>query len=423
MDERSLLTLFYWEAVRAVDPRSLVRNYLESHPLEHRGIYLLSVGKGGAAMALGAWEALGKRVKEGLVVIPKGRKRVNLPWRVIEGEHPLPGPGSLEGGKAALELADKAEEGDVFLLLLSGGASSLMEVPRPGLTLKDLADVNRRLILSGATIQETNAVRKHLSAIKGGHLALKAWPARVNALVLSDVVGDPLDVIGSGPVHPDPTTFAMALETLRRRGTLSHVPSKVVTYLQKGQRGEVPETPKGDLPLWSRVDHHILGNNRKALESIARMAQEKGIKPIIYTSLLHGEAREVVKVMAALAWEEALHKDKPKLLLWGGEPTVTVRGNGKGGRAQEMALALALELAKWPGSFLVAGTDGLDGNTQAAGAFGDGSTVSRAIEKGMDPLAFLNNNDSYHLFKALEDLFTPGPTDTNVMDVALFLLT
>jgi len=422
MDERSLLTLFYWEGVGAVDPRSLVRDYLESHPLEHQGIYLLSVGKGGTAMALGAWEALGKRVKEGLVVIPRGWKRANLPWRVIEGEHPLPGLGSLEGGKTALELAEKAEEGDTFLLLLSGGASSLMEVPRPGLTLKDLVDVNRRLILSGATIQETNAVRKHLSAIKGGHLALKAWPARVKALVLSDVVGDPLDVIGSGPAHPDPTTFAMALETLRRRGILSHVPSKVVTYLQKGQKGEVPETPKGDVPLWSRVDHHILGSNRKALETMARTAQEKRIKPIIYTSLLHGEAREVAKVMAALAWEEALHKEEPKLLLWGGEPTVTVKGKGKGGRAQEMALALALELAERPGSFLVAGTDGIDGNTRAAGAFGDGGTVSRAREKGLDPLAFLNNNDSYPFFGALEDLFTPGPTGTNVMDVALFLL-
>lgn len=422
MDERALLILFYWEGIRAVDPRFLVRNYLESHPLEHQGIYLLSVGKGGAAMSLGAWEALGERVKEGLVVIPKGWKRANLPWKVIEGEHPLPGPGSLEGGEAALELAGKAKEGDVFLLLVSGGASSLMEVPRPGLILKDLVDVNRMLILSGATIQETNAVRKHLSTIKGGQLALKAWPARVEVLVLSDVVGDPLDVIGSGPAHPDPTTFGMALETLRRRGILSRVPSRVVTYLQKGQKGEVPETPKGDAPLWSRVEHHILGNNRRALEAMARMAKEKGIEPIVYTSMLHGEAREVAKVMAALAWEEAFHREEPKLLLWGGEPTVTVKGEGKGGRAQEMALALAIELAGWPGCFLVAGTDGIDGPTPAAGAFGDGSTVPRAREKGMDPLTFLDNNDSYSFFKALGDLFIPGPTDTNVMDVALFLL-
>ncbi len=421
MDRRSLLTLFYWEGVRAVDPRSLVRGYLESHPPKDQGIYLLSVGKGSAFMALGAWEALGKRVKEGLVLIPKGWKRASLPWRVIEGEHPFPGRGSLKGGMAALELANKAQKEDLLLLLLSGGASSLMEVPWPGLNIEDLTEVNRKLLLAGATIQETNAVRKHLSAIKGGRLALTAWPARVEALVLSDVVGNPLDVIGSGPAHPDPTTFAMALETLRRREILYHIPPKVITHLQKGQKGEVPDTPKGDAPPWSRVTHHILGNNGKALETIAQIARQKSIEPIIYTSRLHGEAREVAKVMAAVAWEQA-QKEKPCLLLWGGEPTVTVKGNGKGGRAQETALALALELEEWPGSFLVAGTDGIDGNTRAAGAFGDGSTLPRAREKGLDPLALLNNNDSYPFFETLGDLFITGPTGTNVMDIALFLL-
>ncbi len=418
--DRELLAWLYWKGVEGVMPRPLVRDFLSGFEWDGP-VKLLAVGKGAGSMAQGAWEACRERVGEALVVLPPGME-CPVPWRKVEGSHPIPSEGSLEAGEAALGLAREAGEGDLLLVLLSGGASALLEVPWPGITLEDLMDVNRQLIKSGATIREMNAVRKHLSRVKGGRLAQVAWPAQVVVLVLSDVVGDFLDVIGSGPFYPDPTTFAGALEVLERRGLLSFLPLRVVDHLRRGMAGEIPETPKGDEPLWWRVQHNILGNNRKALESMALMAREEGIKAIIYTSRVKGEAREVAQVLAGVAWEEAHCGRGPLLLLWGGEPTVTVKGKGQGGRAQEMALALALELEGWPGSFLVAGTDGIDGMTPAAGAFGDGTTVERARKKGLDPLDYLDDNDSHSFFEALGDLFIPGPTGTNVMDVALFYL-
>jgi len=418
--EKEVLTRLYWSGVKAVMPRLLVRDFLSSFVWDGP-VKLLAVGKGAGSMAQGAWEVWGDRIEEALVVIPPGME-CPVPWRKVEGSHPIPSEGSLEASRAALELAGGAEDGDLFLVLLSGGASALMEVPWPGLTLEDLVEVSGQLLKSGATIQEVNAVRKHLSTVKGGRLAQAAWPARVAVLVLSDVVGDPLDVIGSGPFYPDTTTFAGALEVLERRGLMASVPPRVVGHLRRGVMGEIPETPKEGESLWSRVEHHLLGNNRKALEAMARGAGKEGIKALIFTSRMKGEAREVAQVVAGVAWEEAYCKRGPLLLLWGGETTVTVKGEGEGGRAQEMALALALELEGWPGSFLVAGTDGIDGMTPAAGAFGDGTTVDRARRRGLVPLNYLDNNDSYAFFKALGDLFITGPTGTNVMDVALFYL-
>ena len=417
---RDLLTSLYWTAVKAVDPRLLVRDFLGAYPWPGP-VKLLAVGKGAWAMALGARDAWGERVEEALVVVPPGGGG-ELSWPWVEGGHPVPNEGSLEAGRRALDLARGAGEGDLFLFLLSGGASALMELPWPGLSLEAVAKTTALLLASGANIHEINAVRKHLSVVKGGRLAQAAAPAGVLALVLSDVVGDSLEVIGSGPCYPDSTTYLQALEVLEKRGLADGVPLEVVHHLRRGAAGLVPETPKGGEPFWSRVEHVVLGNNRRALEAAAKEASSRGIEPFIYTSRLQGEAREAARVLAAVAWDEALYRKGPRLLLWGGEPTVTVKGRGLGGRAQEMALALALELEGWPGTFLVAGTDGVDGVTPAAGAFGHGGTLTRARELGLDPGRFLDDNDSYTFFKTLGDLFVTGPTGTNVMDVALFYL-
>ncbi len=420
MMEKDLLLSLYSKAVEGVMPGPLVARSLRDLPWQGP-MRLLAVGKGAGSMAFGAQEVVGEAVVDGLVVLPPGVESPGR-WRRIEGGHPLPSRGSLEAGEAALELAREAGEEGLFLVLLSGGASALMEVPWPGLSLEELVETTRALLVSGATIGEINTVRKHLSTLKGGRLAQAAAPSRVLTLILSDVVGDPLDVIGSGPTYPDATTFAQALEVLERRGCLPSVPSGVVDHLRRGVAGEVPETPKGHEPFWRGVRHRILGNNRKALETAAREAAKRRIEAVIYTSRLKGEAREVAKVLAAVAWDEAHYGTRPRLLLWGGEPTVTVRGRGKGGRAQEMALALALELEGWPGTFLAAGTDGIDGMSPAAGAFGDGTTVARARARGLDPEAYLEENDSYNFFRILGDLLVTGPTGTNVMDVVLFYL-
>ncbi len=417
---RDLLVSFYWKAVEAVDPWELVSRFLDDYPWQG-SVRLLAVGKGAKAMAIAAWETWGSLIDDGLVVVPH-ETRSDLPWPVVEGGHPLPNRGSLEAGKRALELASRAGEGDLFLLLLSGGASALMEVPWEGLTLEDLVRTTELLLACGATIHEINTVRKHLSAIKGGRLAQEVFPGRVLTLAFSDVVGDSLEVIGSGPTYPDSTTFAQALEILRKKGLTGKVPPSVLEHLEAGARGHVPETPKGGEPFWGGVEHHILGSNGLALEAVAREARARGLEPFIYTSRLQGEAREVARVLAAVAWDQVSYGKGPKLLLWGGEPTVTVKGRGRGGRAQEMALALAMELEGWPGVFLVAGTDGVDGPTPAAGAFGDGTTMARARELGLDPWAYLEENDSHSFFRALGDLLVTGPTGTNVMDVAFFYL-
>jgi hydroxypyruvate reductase len=331
----------------------------------------------------------------------------------------------VEGTKQIAQALQGLTERDLVICVISGGGSALMSLPAEGITLADIQALTDLLLRSGATINEMNTVRKHLSAIKGGGLARLAQPARLIALLLSDVVGNPLDVIASGPTVPDTTTFQDAWEVLERYNLLDKAPQPVIERLSAGREGRVAETPKPGDPIFDRVQTLVVGSNDIAATRAVRLAQEEGLNALLLTTYLEGEAREVAKVAAAFAKEMAKSDrplPRPACLVAGGETTVTIRGQGKGGRNQELALAAALALDGWE-NVLVAtlATDGTDGPTDGAGAVVDGGTVARARQQGLDAEAYLRNNDSYHFFKATGELTVTGPTNTNVNDL-LFIM-
>ena len=414
-------------AIAAVEPERLVRRALASGDellLGSGPVRVAAIGKAAAAMVRGAAAALGERFAGGVVVMPPGPGQ-ELPsgCRAIAGGHPVPDAGSVAGGRAVLELAEGLGSDDLLLCLISGGGSALMTLPPEAVSLADVQATTGALLRAGATIGELNAVRKHLDRLKGGRLARAAAPARVLALVLSDVVGDPLDVIASGPVSPDPTTFAEAVEVLRRRGVRDAVPAVVREHLDRGLRGEAAESPKPADRCFERVVVRIVGNNRMAAEAAVAEAARRGYAARLLTTELIGEAREAGRELATSALaERARGAAGPSCLVAAGETTVTVTGGGSGGRNQELALGAALALAGSEGVLLAsAGTDGVDGPTDAAGALADGATLERAAALGLDPEAALGDNDAYPFFRALGDLIVTGPTGTNVMDVQVVL--
>jgi hydroxypyruvate reductase len=341
--------------------------------------------------------------------------------------HPLPDERGLTAARAVESLVQPLQSGDTLVLLLSGGASALLPAPVPGVSLADKAATTSRLLRAGAGIAELNAVRKHLSRLKGGGLARIAFPARVHALVLSDVVGDDLSTIASGPTVPDPTTFHDALDVLRRRGTLDLVPPSVRRHLEKGVAGEVDETPKAGDPIFRRTSVRIVGSNRLTVEAAAAEARRQGFRTLVLTTRLEGEAREAARVLVSVLREcvEASRPAAPPVcLLAGGETTVTVRGSGRGGRNQELVTAAARALAGFPVEAVVASlaTDGVDGASDAAGGVADRGSVARAEALGIaPPEVFLDENDSSGFLAALGDQIVTGPTGTNVVDLAIFL--
>jgi hydroxypyruvate reductase len=324
-------------------------------------------------------------------------------------------------------LAKSLESGDLLLLLLSGGASALLPAPAGDVTLADKAAVTSLLMRAGATIGELNTVRKHLSRLKGGGLARAASPARVVCLALSDVVGDDLSTIASGPTVPDPTTYADALAVLAGRGVLDGVPAAVRGHLEAGVRGSVPETPKPGDPLFRRVTTRIVGSNRVSVAAASRQARRLGLRPVVLTTRLEGEAREAARVLVAVLREcvETGHPAAPPVcLLAGGETTVTVLGDGHGGRNQELVVSAALPLAGFPGPAVVASlaTDGVDGRSDAAGGVADDKTLERASGLGLAPPGvFLASSDSNGFLAPLGDLIVIGPTGTNVVDLTVLL--
>jgi glycerate 2-kinase len=375
-------------------------------------LVVLALGKAALPMARALEELAGDAIRAGLVVAKDAGAAGRLPLRVTG--HPVPDARSADAGREALRIAAEARPDDVLLVLLSGGASSLLSTPADGLSIEDLAGTNERLLASGAAIDELNAVRKHLSALAGGRLALSAASRRIEVLAISDVPGDRFDVIGSGPCCADPTRFGDALEVLRRHGIATQVPAAALAYLEAGARGERPETPKPGDPRLARVRHTLLACNRTALDAAAGAAANQGLRPFLVTARLAGEARVAGRRLAALAL--ATRSAEPCCLLAGGETTVRVRGRGRGGRSQELALAAALELAgRAEAALLAAGTDGSDGPTDAAGAFADGDTVAR----GGDACAALADNDAYGFFSREGGLLRTGPTGTNAMDLVI----
>jgi glycerate 2-kinase len=383
-----------------------------------RRVLVLGAGKAGASMARAVESILRGRVGEGFVVVKDGYRLPAARIEIAEAGHPVPEARGLAASARLLALAESATAEDLLIFLVSGGGSALTPAPAPPVTLEEKQALTRLLLAAGATINELNAVRKHVSRFKGGLLARAAWPATVLTLALSDVIGDPLDVIASGPTAPDPTTYADALAVLERRGVLDRAPASIVERLRAGEAGGLPETPKPGDRAFERVTNLVIGNNALVVDAAAAEATRLGFRPHVLTRSLQGEARDVARELVARA--RAL--PAPACLIAGGETTVTVRGHGQGGRCQEFALAAALELGAGDDMVvLAAGTDGTDGPTDAAGGLVDAGTVARGRKAGRDAARALADNDATPFLAEASDAVVTGPTNTNLLDLYLIL--
>ena len=389
-------------------------------------VYVIGFGKAAAPMAQAVEKILGDRIAGGIVTVKEGHSLPLKQIRVLEASHPIPDERGLKAAGEIVGLVEALEENDLLLCMISGGGSALLPLPAEGISLANKGAATQALLDAGASIHEMNALRKHLSKVKGGQLARLAYPATMISLVLSDVVGDNPDTIASGPTVPDGTTFTTCLEIIDRLRIRSKLPGPVLEHLEKGAKGARPETPKSDDPIFGRAHYILVGHNTHALQAAAEAAQSKGYQALILSSCIEGETRDVARMHAAIAKQCRVSGHPvlpPACVLSGGETTVTIRGPGKGGRNQEFALAAGLDLSGHPNVVLLsAGTDGTDGPTNAAGAVVDGTTVLRAETMGLDPRSALDENDAYPFFQKLGDLYVTGPTRTNVMDVRIILI-
>lgn len=413
---RSHAFTIFRAAVRAADPRQAVLAHVKIDGsalwvgkrryrlADFDRIRVIGAGKASARMAQALQHLLGTRITDGWVNVPDGNAVRLRRIALHEAGHPIPDQRGVEGARRIAQIARDSSRRDLLICVISGGASALMPLPAPGVTLARKKEITRRLLASGANIHEINTVRKHMSAIKGGHLAALAHPATIIALILSDVIGDNLSAIGSGPTAPDSTTCADAASVLKRYG----IPSPPLM-----------ETPKRP----AAVQNLIVGSNRQSIDIAAKKARELGYRPIVLSTTIDGETRDIARMHAALAREAIARGHRRICFLSGGETTVTIRGKGLGGRNQEFVLAATIALEKTSGATIFsAGTDGIDGPTDAAGAIADSSTLLRASRLKLDPRSFLDNNDSYRFFERLGGLVKTGPTGTNVMDVRILLV-
>ena len=443
LTDQKILAGIFNAALAAVDPYNAV---LKAASVEHdrlhvaganydlasfERIIVVGAGKATARMALAVESLLGNRIATGLIVV---KEEHTAPLKIIEqveAAHPVPNEAGIAGAQRILQMVRAAGEKTLVICLLSGGASALLVAPVAGVTLQDKQEATRLLLNAGASITELNAVRKHLSSVKGGRLAQAVWPAQLVTLIVSDVIGDPLAVIASGPTSPDNSTFAEAWAVIAKYGLQEKLPPRVADYLQRGIAAKVPETVKANDPCLEKTHNAIIAGIRQALDAAKDMAAQLGYSAKTVSDTLQGEARDAARFLAQAARDDlaGMQVNERRCLLCGGETTVTVRGNGKGGRNQEFALAFALEIEGWRGvSLLSAGTDGSDGPTDAAGAMVDGNTASHARKLGIDPLRYLGNNDSYAFFQQFDAAtrahshFKTGPTGTNVMDIQIVLL-
>lgn len=475
-------------AIRAVDPRSAVRGQMKlaggSLQIAGRGyhlgelnrIFVVGGGKAGTPMAAAVYEILGGRIAAGVVNVKQGHTARAGSWEarfeerpaappggdvcfstrggrhpdtsagaqlrvaigpivIVEAGHPVPDAAGQAGAERIVELLEGLTARDLVIVLISGGGSALLPLPANGVSLAEYQALTGQLLRCGADITEINTVRKHCSRLQGGQLARLAAPAQVATLILSDVVGTPLDAIASGPTVPDRSSFVDALAVLERYGITDHVPPAVRDHLCRGAAGRIPDTPKPGDPLFGDINNVVIGDNASAGRAAVAEARRLGFRSMLLTTFLQGEAREVGKVAAGLAQGMACGQSDfapPACLVMGGETTVTIRGHttgaqseGTGGRNQELALAAAIALEGYslpPGSEVAVvslGTDGTDGPTDAAGGIATGDTIARAVALGLDARAALAANDSYHFLGALGDLIVTGPTQTNVNDLIL----
>jgi glycerate 2-kinase len=424
-------------AVSAAEPKQLIKAKVkvEKSCLQVEGyafdlrkfkhVYVVGGGKAGGKMAQAIEEILGKHVTAGVVNIPYGTKQRTRIIELNQASHPVPDEAGVKGTFRIMAIAEQAEENDLVICLISGGGSSLMPMPLEGISLKDKQALTNALLKSGAAITEINVVRKHLSAFKGGWLAKKAYPATVLNLVLSDVIGDSLDSIASGPTVPDLSTFSDAKKILEKYDLWSNAPFSIRKVLSEGANGLRQETPKlGDL-VFENVYNVVIGNNRSSCLAAVDCLRSKGLNTLLLTDMLNGEAREAGKALAKFARDAFIQIapiSKPVGAVAGGETTVTVAGKGLGGRNQELALSVALNLKDSEECVIATfSTDGVDGPTDAAGAIVDGYTLKRANLLGLDPEKYLENNDSYNFFLKLGDLIHTEATGTNVNDIAVIV--
>jgi hydroxypyruvate reductase len=420
-------------ALAAADPEEAVRRHLRlegetlvagrtRYPLRDcRRVLIIGAGKASAAMARAVERVLGRRIDDGLVNVKYGHLAKLRRVELNECGHPVPDENGIQGAEHIFQLAAGAGANDLLICVISGGGSALMPLPASGISLDEKQATTKLLLACGANIHEINAVRKHISRIKGGQLARAAAPARVISLLLSDVIGDDLDVIGSGPTAPDASTFADALAILTKYGIAERAPRPVLDRLTAGAHGEIEDTPK----RLENAQNLVVGSNLLAVAAAERQAKALGYRTMVLSTFIEGETRDVARMHAAILKEVAQNGRplrRPCCIVTGGETTVTLRGGGMGGRNQEFVLAAAMDLAGLPGvCVLSAGTDGSDGPTDAAGAIADGRSIARAEALGVKAQDFLARNDSYRFFEPLGDLLITGPTNTNVMDVRLLL--
>jgi hydroxypyruvate reductase len=444
LDEmKKMAKVIFSKALSAVDPSRILKDgiriekdYLRIRIEEEserifdfnafNRIFLVGTGKASNSMAQAIEEIFGDRITRGLITTKYGHRLPLKKTEIIESGHPIPDQNSYDGARKIESLLKESGLNDLVIFLLSGGGSALLTLPADEIDLKEKQEMTQLLLDCGAEIKEINTIRKHISQIKGGWLAKWAYPSTVIGFILSDVVGDQLDVIGSGPTIPDSSTFEEAWQILEKYDLLNEISSSIQKHLRLGKGGKVEETPKPGDVVFKKVYNVLIGSNILALRAAEKEASSLGFNTFILSSSIVGETREAARFHTAIAKEVISSGNpiqRPACILSGGETTVTKEGNGLGGRNQEFALAGALEISGIERVVLLSGgTDGTDGPTDAAGAVADHTTVRKAESMGLDPKAYLKNNDAYPFFRSLGDLLITGPTHTNVMDVRIMLI-
>lgn len=431
------------EAIKAVDPIIAIKNKLllegdyirikNSYGRERMfnlgdfdKIFVVGAGKAAAAMAKSVEDILGDRITAGIISVKYGYTETLKRVKIIEAGHPIPDENSVRGTKEILSLLNETDRKTLIIYLISGGGSALLPLPAGNIMLKDKIEVTELLLRCGADIIEINSIRKHLSGIKGGQLARVAYPATVLTLIVSDVIGDRLDTIASGPTVPDETTFSDAAYVLEKYNLWDKIPIVVSERIKSGLSNEIVDTPKKGDEVFENVYNYIVVSNIHALKAAKYSAEALGLNALILSSSIQGETRDVARVHAAIAREIRTTGNPlspPACIVTGGETTITVRGKGKGGRNQEFALAAAINITGIKDMVILSvDSDGTDGLTDAAGGIVDGDSLKRASELGLDPLVYLDNNDSYNFLKGIDSLIITGPTNTNVMDIRLILV-
>ena len=435
---RSDARAIFEAGLKAVDPINAVKNHIKrdgnklrlkamEYDLgDYENIYVIGMGKAAASMAKAVEDILGDQLTTGIVNVKYGHTVPLRKIKINEAAHPVPDEAGIAGSKEIIELLKQTGDKDLVICLISGGGSALLPSPAGDLTLEDKQGVTKALLECGANIHEINSIRKQISAVKGGRLAEHVYPSTLISLILSDVIGDDLDVIASGPTVPDTQTFHDCRNIIQKYKLDERVPKRVIEYIEKGCDGEIEDTPKADSPVFERTQNTIVGSNIIAVNAAKEKASELGYNTLVLSTFIHGETEEVAKVHSAIVKEIISSGNpvkKPACVISGGETTVTIEGKGQGGRNQEFVLAAAIDIEGLDNTIVLSGgTDGNDGPTDAAGAIADGTTIHRAGELGLNAYQYLCENNSYNFFKPLGDLLITGPTNTNVMDLRVLLV-